>query len=193
MSRLFISAFFSPPVALWADDHGVQISSLSLSTAKRFAAHLLQSHRHHQGIRERHSRGREPGWRDAQEDHWGILIAVNVERSCSKLSVLFPRTVSCLCSTSLQVYSSLSEGEFQLLRQTLLIFFQDMHVRVSSLIPPNQWNENTAACFSNYHFFCIPFSLGVTFPQKSSAESQWAFCPVNVRPSASWDRCSRAY
>uniref|UniRef100_A0A3Q3JFV7 Organic solute carrier partner 1a n=1 Tax=Monopterus albus TaxID=43700 RepID=A0A3Q3JFV7_MONAL len=31
----------------------------------------------------------------------------------------------------IEVYSSLSEGEFQLLRQTLLIFFQDMHVRVS--------------------------------------------------------------
>ncbi|MEQ2278134.1 Protein oscp1, partial [Xenotaenia resolanae] len=29
------------------------------------------------------------------------------------------------------VYSSLSEGQFQLLRQTLLIFFQDMHIRVS--------------------------------------------------------------
>ncbi|KAM7384582.1 hypothetical protein PAMA_011780 [Pampus argenteus] len=31
----------------------------------------------------------------------------------------------------IEVYSLLSEGEFQLLRQTLLIFFQDMHVRVS--------------------------------------------------------------
>ncbi|XP_072227336.1 protein OSCP1a [Leuresthes tenuis] len=31
----------------------------------------------------------------------------------------------------MEVYSSLSEGEFQLLRQTLLIFFQDMHIRVS--------------------------------------------------------------
>ena len=31
----------------------------------------------------------------------------------------------------LQVYTPLSESEFQLLRQTLLIFFQDMHVRVS--------------------------------------------------------------
>ncbi|XP_073338902.1 protein OSCP1a [Pagrus major] len=31
----------------------------------------------------------------------------------------------------IEVYSSLSEGEFQLLRQTLLIFFQDMNVRVS--------------------------------------------------------------
>ncbi|XP_047239038.1 protein OSCP1-like isoform X1 [Girardinichthys multiradiatus] len=31
----------------------------------------------------------------------------------------------------IEVYSSLSEGQFQLLRQTLLIFFQDMHIRVS--------------------------------------------------------------
>ncbi|XP_041867217.1 protein OSCP1-like [Melanotaenia boesemani] len=31
----------------------------------------------------------------------------------------------------IEVYSHLSEGEFQLLRQTLLIFFQDMHIRVS--------------------------------------------------------------
>ncbi|TNN57384.1 Protein OSCP1 [Liparis tanakae] len=40
----------------------------------------------------------------------------------------------------IEVYSSLSEGEFQLLRQTLLIFFQDMHVRVSprSLIAPDK-------------------------------------------------------
>lgn len=29
-----------------------------------------------------------------------------------------------------QTYSCLSAGEFQLIRQTLLIFFQDMHIRV---------------------------------------------------------------
>ncbi|XP_034016274.1 protein OSCP1-like [Thalassophryne amazonica] len=34
----------------------------------------------------------------------------------------------------IEVYSSLSEGDFQHLRQTLLIFFQDMHVRVSPLL-----------------------------------------------------------
>lgn len=33
-----------------------------------------------------------------------------------------------------KVYSALSEGELQLLRQTLLIFFQDMHIRVSALL-----------------------------------------------------------
>ncbi|XP_012713356.2 protein OSCP1 isoform X1 [Fundulus heteroclitus] len=31
----------------------------------------------------------------------------------------------------IEVYSTFSEGELQLLRQTLLIFFQDMHIRVS--------------------------------------------------------------
>ena len=29
-----------------------------------------------------------------------------------------------------QIYTPLSSGEFQLIRQTLLIFFQDMHIRV---------------------------------------------------------------
>lgn len=40
-----------------------------------------------------------------------------------------------MCVFLPQVYSSLSEGEFQLLRQTLLIFFQDMNVRVSCAQP----------------------------------------------------------
>ncbi|MEQ2164755.1 hypothetical protein GOODEAATRI_010081 [Goodea atripinnis] len=35
-----------------------------------------------------------------------------------------------------EVYSSLSEGQFQLLRQTLLIFFQDMHIRPDSAPNP---------------------------------------------------------
>lgn len=39
--------------------------------------------------------------------------------------------------------------------------------------------------------FIYSFLLGVTFPQKSSPESQRTFCPVNIGPSASWDRCSR--
>lgn len=30
-----------------------------------------------------------------------------------------------------QTFGSLSNGEFQLIRQTLLNFFQDMHIRVS--------------------------------------------------------------
>ncbi|XP_044028872.1 protein OSCP1a isoform X6 [Siniperca chuatsi] len=41
-----------------------------------------------------------------------------------------------------RVYSSLSEGEFQLLRQTLLIFFQDMHVRVSLFLKNQVQNPN---------------------------------------------------
>ncbi|XP_060948972.1 LOW QUALITY PROTEIN: protein OSCP1a [Limanda limanda] len=42
----------------------------------------------------------------------------------------------------IEVYSSLSEGEFQLLRQTLLIFFQDMHVRVSLFQKNKSQNPN---------------------------------------------------
>lgn len=37
-----------------------------------------------------------------------------------------------LCVLLPQVYSSLSEGDLQLLRQTLLVFLQDMNIRVSS-------------------------------------------------------------
>ncbi|XP_028255171.1 protein OSCP1a isoform X1 [Parambassis ranga] len=42
----------------------------------------------------------------------------------------------------IEVYSSLPEGEFQLLRQTLLIFFQNMHVRVSTFIKNKIQNPN---------------------------------------------------
>ncbi|XP_070778131.1 protein OSCP1a [Enoplosus armatus] len=42
----------------------------------------------------------------------------------------------------IEVYSSLSEGELQLLRQTLLIFFQDMHVRVSLFLKNQVQNPN---------------------------------------------------
>ncbi|KAK5883351.1 hypothetical protein CesoFtcFv8_019689 [Champsocephalus esox] len=42
----------------------------------------------------------------------------------------------------IEVYSSLPEGEFQLLRQTLLIFFQDMHVRVSLFLKIQIQNPN---------------------------------------------------
>ncbi|XP_071356933.1 protein OSCP1a [Trachinotus anak] len=42
----------------------------------------------------------------------------------------------------IEVYSSLSDGEFQLLRQTLLIFFQDMHVRVSLFLKNQVQNPN---------------------------------------------------
>uniref|UniRef100_A0A8C5G243 Protein OSCP1-like n=1 Tax=Gouania willdenowi TaxID=441366 RepID=A0A8C5G243_GOUWI len=42
----------------------------------------------------------------------------------------------------IEVYSSFTEGEFQLLRQTLLIFFQDMHVRVSLFLKNKTQNPN---------------------------------------------------
>uniref|UniRef100_A0A8C4DP87 Organic solute carrier partner 1a n=1 Tax=Dicentrarchus labrax TaxID=13489 RepID=A0A8C4DP87_DICLA len=42
----------------------------------------------------------------------------------------------------IEVYASSSEGEFQLLRQTLLIFFQDMHVRVSLFLKSQVQNPN---------------------------------------------------
>uniref|UniRef100_A0A3P9J1T0 Organic solute carrier partner 1a n=1 Tax=Oryzias latipes TaxID=8090 RepID=A0A3P9J1T0_ORYLA len=42
----------------------------------------------------------------------------------------------------IEVYAPLSEGEFQLLRQTLLIFFQDMHVRVSLFLKNQIQNPN---------------------------------------------------
>ncbi|XP_059206422.1 protein OSCP1a [Centropristis striata] len=42
----------------------------------------------------------------------------------------------------IEVYSFLPEGEFQLLRQTLLIFFQDMHVRVSLFLKNQVQNPN---------------------------------------------------
>ncbi|GAA6233215.1 protein OSCP1-like [Lates japonicus] len=42
----------------------------------------------------------------------------------------------------IEVYSSLSEGELQLLRQTLLIFFQDMHIRVSLFLKIQVQNPN---------------------------------------------------
>ncbi|XP_032390795.1 protein OSCP1a isoform X2 [Etheostoma spectabile] len=42
----------------------------------------------------------------------------------------------------IEIYSSLPEGEFQLLRQTLLIFFQDMHVRVSLFLKNQLQNPN---------------------------------------------------
>ncbi|XP_034560484.1 protein OSCP1a [Notolabrus celidotus] len=42
----------------------------------------------------------------------------------------------------IEVYTSLSDGEFQLLRQTLLIFLQDSHVRVSLFMKSKVQNPN---------------------------------------------------
>ncbi|TRZ03111.1 hypothetical protein DNTS_029898 [Danionella cerebrum] len=42
----------------------------------------------------------------------------------------------------IEIYSLLSGGEFQLIRQTLLIFFQDMHIRVSIFLKDKVQNSN---------------------------------------------------
>ncbi|XP_072466141.1 protein OSCP1 [Notamacropus eugenii] len=42
----------------------------------------------------------------------------------------------------IEVYSCLSAGEFHLIRQTLLIFFQDMHIRVSIFLKDKVQNSN---------------------------------------------------
>ncbi|XP_007518099.1 protein OSCP1 isoform X1 [Erinaceus europaeus] len=41
-----------------------------------------------------------------------------------------------------ETYGNLSEGEFQLIRQTLLIFFQDLHIRVSIFLKDKVQNSN---------------------------------------------------
>ncbi|KAL8619017.1 hypothetical protein ACOMHN_020715 [Nucella lapillus] len=41
-----------------------------------------------------------------------------------------------------ETYSSLPDGEFQLIRQTLLCFFQDMHIRVSIFLKEKVQNNN---------------------------------------------------
>ncbi|KAM6216608.1 protein OSCP1 isoform 2-T2 [Rhynchocyon petersi] len=42
----------------------------------------------------------------------------------------------------IEVYGSLSAGEFQLIRQTLLTFFQDLHIRVSIFLKDKVQNSN---------------------------------------------------
>ncbi|XP_001510354.3 protein OSCP1 [Ornithorhynchus anatinus] len=42
----------------------------------------------------------------------------------------------------IDMYGSLSAGEFQLIRQTLLIFFQDLHIRVSIFLKDKVQNSN---------------------------------------------------
>ncbi|NXL18191.1 OSCP1 protein, partial [Setophaga kirtlandii] len=42
----------------------------------------------------------------------------------------------------IETYNPLSDGEFQLIRQTLLIFFQDMHIRVSIFLKDKVQNSN---------------------------------------------------
>ncbi|XP_077454698.1 protein OSCP1 isoform X2 [Stigmatopora argus] len=42
----------------------------------------------------------------------------------------------------IEMYTPMSSGEFQLIRQTLLIFFQDMHIRVSIFLKDKVQNSN---------------------------------------------------
>ncbi|XP_035290273.1 protein OSCP1 isoform X1 [Anguilla rostrata] len=42
----------------------------------------------------------------------------------------------------IEMYTPLSGGEFQLIRQTLLVFFQDMHIRVSIFLKDKVQNSN---------------------------------------------------
>uniref|UniRef100_A0A4W4HQS6 Organic solute carrier partner 1 n=1 Tax=Electrophorus electricus TaxID=8005 RepID=A0A4W4HQS6_ELEEL len=42
----------------------------------------------------------------------------------------------------IEIYTPMSGGEFQLIRQTLLIFFQDMHIRVSIFLKDKVQNSN---------------------------------------------------
>ncbi|XP_049630852.1 protein OSCP1 isoform X2 [Suncus etruscus] len=42
----------------------------------------------------------------------------------------------------MDIYGTLSAGEFQLIRQTLLIFFQDLHIRVSIFLKDKVQNSN---------------------------------------------------
>ncbi|KAL0604798.1 Protein OSCP1 [Plecturocebus cupreus] len=42
----------------------------------------------------------------------------------------------------IEIYGRLSAGEFQLIRQTLLIFFQDLHIRVSMFLKDKVQNNN---------------------------------------------------
>ncbi|XP_061106904.1 protein OSCP1 isoform X2 [Conger conger] len=42
----------------------------------------------------------------------------------------------------IEMYTALSGGEFQLIRQTLLVFFQDMHIRVSIFLKDKVQNSN---------------------------------------------------
>nr|XP_014332911.1 PREDICTED: protein OSCP1 [Bos mutus] len=70
-------------------------------------------------------------------------------------SLLLPQlvpgpTAACIVSYSFhqwtlwfaQIYGGLSAGEFQLIRQTLLIFFQDLHIRVSIFLKDKVQNSS---------------------------------------------------
>ena len=139
------------------------------------AAHLLQPPGRHQGAGQRHAGAGQPRGRGAQEGGGGAPTRVGAfPRGLCEPSVLLP-----------QVYSSLSEGELQLLRQTLLIFFQDMNVRVSyaPAVSPPRFSPCRQTLFLS----------GVAFPQKSSAEPQRTLRHAAIRPGASRDGCPRTH
>ncbi|XP_056876883.1 protein OSCP1a isoform X1 [Takifugu flavidus] len=74
-----------------------------------------------------------------------LLISYNHIDAVRELAKDTPAVVNHVDETHrriMEVYSSLSEGEFQLLRQTLLIFFQDMNVRVSIFLKSQVQNPS---------------------------------------------------
>ncbi|BFZ24996.1 hypothetical protein BsWGS_28035 [Bradybaena similaris] len=52
------------------------------------------------------------------------------------------KQVEHVCEKLIETYSLLSHGEFQLIRQTLLSFFQDMHIRVSIFLKDKVQNSS---------------------------------------------------
>lgn len=73
---------------------------------------------------------------EARPIHWNFteinykLTLYNDYRLCINTQLIHRLHVSCFF-LPFQMYTPLSGGDFQLIRQTLLIFFQDMHIRVS--------------------------------------------------------------
>ncbi|XP_053737002.1 protein OSCP1 isoform X1 [Synchiropus splendidus] len=60
----------------------------------------------------------------------------------------------------IEIYTPLSSGEFQLIRQTLLIFFQDMHIRVSIFLKDKVQNSNGRFVLP----ICGPVPCGTQIP-----------------------------
>ncbi|TSR63293.1 Protein OSCP1 [Bagarius yarrelli] len=66
-----------------------------------------------------------------------LLVSFNHMDGVRELVKDNPRLVNLINEAqrlSIEIYAPLSDGEFQLIRQTLLAFFQDLHVRVSILL-----------------------------------------------------------
>uniref|UniRef100_A0A8C5P5E0 Organic solute carrier partner 1 n=1 Tax=Jaculus jaculus TaxID=51337 RepID=A0A8C5P5E0_JACJA len=77
-----------------------------------------------------------------------------------------------------EIYGSLSAGEFQLIRQTLLMFFQDLHIRVSTFLKDKVQNSNGR--------FVLPVSgpvpWGTEVPGliRKSVKGGWIISPFSV-------------